>query len=67
MIMPKVVTTLGAIIEPLVKEDAIKQSSNKPVGKRPAILLHDEKKTGGFKPSHRNKERDSRKQQRNKP
>lgn len=67
MTMPKVVTTMGAIIEPLVKEDVINEKSTKPVGKGPAILLDDKRRAKDGKPSDKNKGRDSQKRQRNKP
>lgn len=57
---------MGAIIEPLVKEDFIKDKSTKPTGKGPAILLND-KRGKDDKPSDRNKGRDSQKRRRNKP
>lgn len=44
MITPKVVTTMGAIIEPLVREDFIKDKSSIPASKAPAIFLEDKRK-----------------------
>ncbi|XP_057213690.1 U3 small nucleolar RNA-associated protein 14 homolog A isoform X1 [Triplophysa rosa] len=67
MTMPKVVTTAGAIIEPLVKEDYIKDKSTKPMGKGPAILLNDKRGAKDGKPSDKHKGRDSHKRRRNKP
>lgn len=39
MTKPKVITQMGAIIEPMVKEDYIKHKSTAPGGKGPAIML----------------------------
>lgn len=39
MTKPKVITNLGAIIEPMVKEDFIKNKTTTLAGKGPAIML----------------------------
>uniref|UniRef100_A0A673MQP9 U3 small nucleolar RNA-associated protein 14 homolog A-like n=1 Tax=Sinocyclocheilus rhinocerous TaxID=307959 RepID=A0A673MQP9_9TELE len=44
MTKPKVITKMGAIIEPMVKEDFIKNKTTTPGGKGPAIMLGENKR-----------------------
>ncbi|XP_067293797.1 U3 small nucleolar RNA-associated protein 14 homolog A isoform X2 [Pseudorasbora parva] len=57
MTTPKVVTTMGAIIEPMVKEDFIKNKTTTPAAKAPAIMF------GGDKGARRSTKRPSEKNQ----
>lgn len=56
MTKPKVVTTMGAIIEPMVKEDFIKNRTTTPAAKGPAIMFKEDKgvRRGAKRPSERN-------------
>ncbi|KAK7165419.1 hypothetical protein R3I94_003700 [Phoxinus phoxinus] len=56
MTKPKVVTTMGAIIEPMVKEDFIKSRTTTPAAKGPAIMFSGDKgaRRGAKRPSERN-------------
>ncbi|XP_056103338.1 U3 small nucleolar RNA-associated protein 14 homolog A [Rhinichthys klamathensis goyatoka] len=57
MTKPKVVTTMGAIIEPMVKEDLIKSRTT--AAKGPAIMFREDKgaRKGAKRPSERNQRR----------
>lgn len=59
MTKPKVVTTMGAIIEPMVKEDFIKNRTTTPAAKGPAIMFREDKgaRRGAKRPSERNQRR----------
>ncbi|KAK7173962.1 hypothetical protein R3I93_003710 [Phoxinus phoxinus] len=59
MTKPKVVTTMGAIIEPMVKEDFIKSRTTTPAAKGPAIMFSGDKgaRRGAKRPSERNQRR----------
>lgn len=59
MTKPNVVTTMGAIIEPIVKEDFIKVNTTTPAATGPAILLGERRgeKRGAKHSSERNQRR----------
>uniref|UniRef100_A0A673MX22 U3 small nucleolar RNA-associated protein 14 homolog A-like n=1 Tax=Sinocyclocheilus rhinocerous TaxID=307959 RepID=A0A673MX22_9TELE len=63
MTKPKVITKMGAIIEPMVKEDFIKNKTTTPGGKGPAIMLGENKraKEGTKRSSEKHRGRRSQK------